>query len=480
MARHSMHLAALMWAGALTAPAQQPASWEEITASVNRLVRHIGSREAAVCELRAALLWGGYDIRVFLTEAVTTDGKLHILRLTKGVLSDEVVASFPLFSGAISVSRDGIITIPSKEAAFNKGVPLFVSDPVLVDPKSVKVTLEWNTATATEDRGPAYPVAQTEGYGSRDFTSRAAVPFSTTPLTQTVSLLFPELSPASKYYHLGFVTRREPYDTSRPPSPPAPPLSCPASNELDLVALITPSPSFTAAGVLNVASYRGGAVAPGALITIFGSRMGADQLTTLKLTADGKKVETTIANARVLLDGVAAPMIFVKADQLSCVAPYTLAGKTSAQIQVEYQGKRSEPVTVPVADAAPGIFTAASSGKGQGAILNEDGSFNSARRPAAPGSIVVIYATGEGAVDPPVQDGQVTAPPLSKPKLPVSVKIGGLDAEVIYAGPAPGLVAGVLQVNARINTATPVGDVVPVLISVGTFTSQPEVTLAVR
>jgi uncharacterized protein (TIGR03437 family) len=473
MTKRFIRLAVVALAAALAvapATAQQPASWQEITAAVDGVVQASDAREFALCELRAALLWGGYDVRVYVRGDTTKDGKAHFLRIAKGVFSEEVTSEY--FGSKASASREGSVSIPSKEAAFEKGVPLFVSDPVLENPKSVKVTFTWNPATT--ERGPAYPVA--ESYTSyalvtQSFTSAAAIPFSATPLTRSVSLMI-GVDAASKYHRLGFAALRGEYGPTV--------LSCRVSNDLDLLALTAPPPSLAAAGVLNAASYRGGSVAPGTIMTFFGSRMGPSELTTLRLTADGKKVETVLAGTRVLFDGVATPLVFVRADQSSAVAPYALAGKSSTQIQVEYQGRKSDPITVPVAEAAPGIFTANSSGKGQGAILNEDGSYNSPQRPASPNSIVVIYATGEGAVDPAVEEGKVTAPPLSKPKLPVSVKIGGLEAEVLYAGPAPGLVAGVLQVNARINAAVAAGDAVSVLITVGTFTSQPDVTVAVR
>jgi uncharacterized protein (TIGR03437 family) len=64
--------------------------------------------------------------------------------------------------------------------------------------------------------------------------------------------------------------------------------------------------------------------------------------------------------------------------------------------------------------------------------------------------------------------------------LPVSVQIDGLDAIVEYAGAAPGIVAGVLQVNARIPDSAHPGPSVPVLVKVGGKPSQPGVTVAVK
>jgi uncharacterized protein (TIGR03437 family) len=107
-------------------------------------------------------------------------------------------------------------------------------------------------------------------------------------------------------------------------------------------------------------------------------------------------------------------------------------------------------------------------------------SLNGPANPALPGSIVVLYVTGEGQTDPPGIDGKLAAGSLPKPRLPVAVEIDGIDAEVLYAGAAPTLVAGVMQVNVRLPPGVRPGDAVPVLVRVGEATNSPGVTLAVR
>jgi len=143
----------------------------------------------------------------------------------------------------------------------------------------------------------------------------------------------------------------------------------------------------------------------------------------------------------------------------------------------EYLGKRSSAVTIPVATAAPGIFVLNSAG--QGAILNQDGSVNSTTNPAAPGSIISIFATGEGQTNPAGVDGFIAQGPVAMPLLPVTVQIAGQNAQVPYAGAAPGEPSGVLQVNAMIPATVPTGTSVPVVIMVGTAISQGNVTVAI-
>ena len=140
----------------------------------------------------------------------------------------------------------------------------------------------------------------------------------------------------------------------------------------------------------------------------------------------------------------------------------------------------SASVTLPVAAALPGLFTANGSGKGEGAILNQDSSVNSASNPAAQGSVIVLYGTGGGQTSPASIDGGFN--PLNAEGtllLPVTVTIGGQTATVNYAGPAPGLVDGVMQINAVLPSGIASG-AVPVVVQVGTASSQTAVTVAVQ
>jgi len=132
-----------------------------------------------------------------------------------------------------------------------------------------------------------------------------------------------------------------------------------------------------------------------------------------------------------------------------------------------------------VAGAAPGLFTADSTGTGQAAALNEDGSYNDAALPAVPGSMIVLFGTGEGQTSPAGVDGKPAADPYPKPVQAVTVRIGGQTAEVLYAGAAPGLVAGVLQLNVRVPSGVASGNH-SIVSQVGDVSSRPDVTVSVR
>jgi uncharacterized protein (TIGR03437 family) len=127
----------------------------------------------------------------------------------------------------------------------------------------------------------------------------------------------------------------------------------------------------------------------------------------------------------------------------------------------------------------PGLFTALASGSGAGAIQNKDLSTNSDSNPAHPSDTIVIYLTGEGQTAPPGVDGQIANSVYPKPVLPVTVTVGGKSANVVYYGAVPTIIAGVCQVNAVLAPDTPTGNP-KVVVSVGTFTSQDNVTVSVR
>ena len=240
------------------------------------------------------------------------------------------------------------------------------------------------------------------------------------------------------------------------------------------------APRLAAGGVVSAASYAGGGVAPGEIVTIFGANLGPAELTTLQLTGDGLAVSSSLAGTRALFDGIAAPMVYTAAGQVSAVVPYGIAGRGSVNLQVEYRGVRSNALSLPVLEAKPALFSRDSSGSGPGAILNEDNGVNGPDRPARAGSIIVLYGTGEGLPDPVPGDGAViTGAPLPRPRQTVNVLVDGIPAQVLYAGAAPSLVAGVLQINVRLPAGV-TGAAVPLRISVGEIASTSAISVNVR
>ncbi|MBL8233434.1 MAG: hypothetical protein JNL98_33365 [Bryobacterales bacterium] len=233
-------------------------------------------------------------------------------------------------------------------------------------------------------------------------------------------------------------------------------------------------------GITNAASFARDSASPGSVIAVFGARLGPAQLVTAQLTPDGQALMNTLAGTRVLVDGTPAPLIYSFESVVSAVVPYNTEGKRSVRVAVEREGRRSAEYTLPVAATAPGVFTADASGRGGGAILNQDLTLNTASNPAERGSTIVIYATGEGVTNPPGVDGKLNGPEPPQPLAPVLVSVGGAVAAVTYKGGVSGVTPGLLQINAVLSQATPVGAAIPVIVNIGGVVSQNGVTVAVR
>jgi uncharacterized protein (TIGR03437 family) len=243
------------------------------------------------------------------------------------------------------------------------------------------------------------------------------------------------------------------------------------------IRILAPASSISA--VTSSASNYSGAISPGEIVVLYGNGIGSGQLAKASPESNGS-FGTQLAGASVSIDGIAAPMIYAWATQVAAVVPYGIGG-TSAQVTATYQGLTSAAIAVPVASSAPGIFTLDSSGQGQAAAINQDGiTVNGATAPADIGDIISLYATGEGQTTPAGVDGKPASVPYPYPILPVTVTIGGLSAPVKYAGGAPGLVAGLMQVNVQIPAGIETGNAVPVVLRVGSVFSQAGVTIAVR
>lgn len=250
-----------------------------------------------------------------------------------------------------------------------------------------------------------------------------------------------------------------------------------SSGEIVVYGLLPDVPGI--ASVVGSASYAGGALAPGELVTVFGNSIGPAAPASASVV--GGKLPITLGGVQVTFNGQPAPLLYGSAGQINAVAPFELAGQSTVQVAVTQANSQSLTTTVPVAAANPSIFAANATGTGQGAILNADLTPNSASNPAPLGSVVSIYATGLGVTDPASADGALASavnPPLVAQ--PVMVAMGGKSATVLYQGAAPGLVAGVSQINVRIPSNIQTGPSVPVTIAAGGTRSQNSVTVAVK
>ena len=213
-------------------------------------------------------------------------------------------------------------------------------------------------------------------------------------------------------------------------------------------------------GIVNAASLQTGPVAPGSIVSLFGSGLGPANGVRGMFASPGV-LATTIAGSQVLFNGRPAPLFFVQDSQINAQVPPETVGHTTADVEVLYQGVSKGKISVSLTDAAPAIFTLAG-GTGQAVVLNQDGSLNSEANAASRGSVVTFFATGGG------QSGLVA-----------SVVIAGYAAELLYAGDAPGFI-GLMQINARVPGGFAPTGTQPLSLQVGAGTSPIGVTVAIK
>ncbi len=251
-----------------------------------------------------------------------------------------------------------------------------------------------------------------------------------------------------------------------------------ANNAVRLLQFATTGMQLSA--VTNAASNLTGAMAPGEVIVLYGSGLGPASLATYQ-PVNGE-VPVSVGGVSVYFNGSPGPVLYASSTQVAAIVPFGLTG-TSAQVYVAYQGQTSAPLNEALAPVAPALFTANNSGTGQAAAVNASGSYNNAGSPASSNQWVYLYATGFGQTNPPGEDGAFTlAPPLGVLPLPVlqpvTVTIGGMPANTNYAGGAPGIVQGVMQINAQIPSGLAAGNAA-VVVEIGGIQSQAGVTIAV-
>jgi len=238
----------------------------------------------------------------------------------------------------------------------------------------------------------------------------------------------------------------------------------------------TAAPLLTAGGIVHAASFETGVpIAPGSLITLYGSKL-ADRTG----SAAGIPLPSSLNGTEVLLGNRPLPLLFTSDGQLNAQVPYDVPVDTQHQILVKRGDSIAVPETLNVAAAQPGIFTKAQNGSGQGAIVKQDGvTLAEPGTPANRGEVVIIYCSGLGPVNPPVVAGRPSpSSPLSSVTNPVTVTIGGQQAQILFAGLAPTF-SGLYQINVFVPANSETGDAVEVVLESAGQRSRP-VTIAVR
>jgi uncharacterized protein (TIGR03437 family) len=257
------------------------------------------------------------------------------------------------------------------------------------------------------------------------------------------------------------------------------------SQTVNVTLTVSAGPPPVIIAITNAASLQSGPISPGEIVTIFGSNVGPATPpggVVFSLTSSGT-VPTTLGGVTVTFNGVQAPLLFVNALQINAIVPYEIAGQANSNVVVTFGGSMSATLQATVVDTDPAIFTLTQGGSGQGAILNQDSSVNGTNQPAAKGSVIQIFGTGEGQLVPGAATGSLTpgVAPFPKPvATPITVTIGGQPAQIQYAGEAPTLVSGVIQINAVVPASISSGNQ-PVVVTIGTHTNNTQnITVAVQ
>jgi uncharacterized protein (TIGR03437 family) len=231
--------------------------------------------------------------------------------------------------------------------------------------------------------------------------------------------------------------------------------------------------------ITNAASQIVGTISPGEIIAIHGYAVGPPQTTFFTLDPSGK-IATNYNGTQVLFDGQPAPIIYASPSQVNVIVPYEVNGKTSTKIEVAYNGIKSQAWGVQIMPSNPAIFTLDGTGVGRAAALNQDNSVNDPSNPAPRGTIVQIYATGEGQTLPAGVTGSITHSTGIMPVLQVKATVDGKIAVVQWAGETPESVTGLLAANVVLPFEVTPGPAVPVTLTIGDQTSVIGTTIAVK
>ena len=209
--------------------------------------------------------------------------------------------------------------------------------------------------------------------------------------------------------------------------------------------------------------------APGSTMFITGTNLGPTTLAVGSLDGAGQ-LPKTLSGVQVFMNNVAAPLVSVVSTRIQAMVPFEIAGQGRIDIQVVNQNVRSDTTTVQLYDNAPILFTADGSGRGRASIVNQNGTLNGPGSGAPRGSVIQIYGAGGGLFDLNSSLFRDT----------VSVFIAGVQANVSYAGQAPGQAPGIFQINVFVPQDVPSGAAIPITVRVGSGFSQFGVTVSVQ
>jgi len=196
-------------------------------------------------------------------------------------------------------------------------------------------------------------------------------------------------------------------------------------------------PVLTQKGIVNAASYAEAPFAPGTLVTAFGLHLGSR--TGTHGAVEQGTFPSTLNGTTVLVNGKPAPLLYARNDQVTFQLPFSLEPGQPVSIRAQNGGVSSPAVNFTLARSSPGVFSADGS---RAAAISPLGQGNTLAR----GQWATVFASGLGAVEGEIREGQLAPSELRPTRQAVEVYIEGVLCQTLFAGLAPGL-AGVYQVN---------------------------------
>jgi uncharacterized protein (TIGR03437 family) len=179
---------------------------------------------------------------------------------------------------------------------------------------------------------------------------------------------------------------------------------------------------------------------------------------------------TTLNGSCLTVNGTPAHVLLVSPTQVNAELPSAAAGNVT--LVMHTAGGVSNPFVLAVASGAPAVFLMTLDGvPNVPAIVRWNNNLVvTPTNPVHRGDILTIYLTGLGAVNPPVNDGDAgLVDPLSRTVTDPVVKIGGINADILFSGLVPGM-PGAYVINVGVSNSTPQGLSVPLTITQGGFT----------
>ena len=247
--------------------------------------------------------------------------------------------------------------------------------------------------------------------------------------------------------------------------------------------LLSQTPVISNSGVVNsVTGDSTQAVAPGSIVSIFGS-----QLASTTATADSVPLSTSIAGISVTFNGVATPVRLVSPNLISVQVPWETDPTKPGSVVVTQNGVSSAAASVAVAQYSPGLHAIQNLGRSNLALaVNSDGSLAQptgiipglTTHPAQPGDTLMLLATGLGPVDSPISNGTASSDTVRNALTQPQVTVSGIGATVASATLSASFV-GAYQVQMTVPGGVGASDAAPVQIQIGGFSSPATTTIAV-